>query len=100
VTVQVPATQAATPFGSDGHAVQAGPHADALSSRSQALLQAWVPEEQTKPHWLPSQVACEAPVGSGHGVHDGPQPVTSVEARQKPLHEWVPVGQLPEQTVP
>jgi hypothetical protein len=33
-------------------------------------------------------------------VHDGPQPVTSLVARQKPLHECVPVGQVPEQAVP
>jgi hypothetical protein len=49
VTVQVPATQAAAPLGSDGHAVQVAPHADALSSRAQVLTQAWVPRRTYEP---------------------------------------------------
>jgi hypothetical protein len=41
VIEQAPATQAATPFGSAGHAVQEAPQAEVLSSRAQVVAQAW-----------------------------------------------------------
>jgi hypothetical protein len=97
---QPPATQAATPLRSAGHAVQEAPQADGSSRRAQAPPQAWNPVLHTNPHLVPSQVACDAPVGTEHTMHDGPQPVTSETARQKPLQACVPVGQSKEQLVP
>jgi len=94
---QAPATQAAAPFGSVGHEAQDVPQADGLSSRAQVPPQAWYPEEHTNPHFVPSQVACDAPAGTEHTVHEGPQPVMSLLARQKLLQACVPVGQVPEQ---
>jgi hypothetical protein len=52
------------------------------------------------PHLLPSQVDRDAPDGTGHTVHDGPQPVTSLLERHNPLQGCVPSGQIPEQAVP
>jgi hypothetical protein len=100
VIEQAPATQAATPFGSDGHAVHEAPQAAALSSCAQVVPHAWKPVLHTNPHFVPSHVACDAPGGTGHTVHDGPQPVTSPIDRHSPLQACVPVGHSPEQGVP
>jgi hypothetical protein len=100
VMEQVPAEQVVLPLGSLGHTVQAAPQAEALSSRAQVLPHAWKPVLQTNPHTLDSHLAWDAPVGTGHTVHVGPQPVTSPLDRHSPLQGWVPSGHSPEQAVP
>lgn len=94
---QVPDRQVASPLGSNGHATQDGPQAVASLSCAHKLPQAWYPVAQVNPHLVPSQVACEAPAGTGQTAQEGPQPVTSFATKQKPLQRLVPVGQEPAQ---
>jgi hypothetical protein len=47
---------------------------------------------------VPSQLACDAPVGSGQLVHAVvPHELTLVFASQKPLQAWLPRSHAPEQ---
>jgi hypothetical protein len=52
---------------------------------------------QVKPQAVPSQVACEAPVGTGQGVHDAPQAFTLLVEGHSVAQAWVPLGHAPSQ---
>jgi hypothetical protein len=48
----------------------------------------------TKSQRVPSQVACDAPAGTGQGVHEPPQLCTSwLDEQRPPAHMCVPAGQ-------
>lgn len=52
---------------------------------------------QVKPQVVPSQVACEAPVGTGQGVHALPQAFTLLADGHSVPQACVPLGQAPSQ---
>jgi hypothetical protein len=52
---------------------------------------------QVKPHFVPSQLACEAPVGTGQLAHAvRPQEFTLVFESHTPPQSWLPVSHTPE----
>jgi len=50
-----------------------------------------------KSHLVPSQLACVAPVGTGHGVHEVPHALMSITDGQRPVQACCPVGHEPAQ---
>lgn len=93
-------THLATPFGSVGQTWHVAPHRSGSSSRAQAIWQRWYPVMHWKSHFVPSQVACVAPVGTGHGAHKVAQAFTLEFDGHWPAHMCVPVGQVVAQAVP
>jgi hypothetical protein len=53
---------------------------------------------QVKPHFAPSQVACEAPVGTGQAMHAvRPHEFTLVFESHTPPQSWLPMSHAVEQ---
>jgi hypothetical protein len=90
-----PPTHWATPLGSVGQTVHAVPHAVASPSAAHLAAHLCVPVMHWKSHEVPSQVACVAPVGTGHGKHDVPHAFTSITDGHKPLHACCAAGHAP-----
>ena len=92
-----------TEFAGAPHALQLVaplPQFAMLVSSTQAPLQRWKPELQTKPQVPLVQFAVEFG-GAVHGTHDVvPQLVTALLLTHAPLQLWKPVLQLNPQLVP
>lgn len=93
----MPAWQSAVPLGSPGQTVQAAPQPVASLSAAHVAPQRWKPVRQVKSHFVPSQVAAAAPVGTGQAVHAVPQELALMLSAQIPVQMCIPVGHMFEQ---
>jgi hypothetical protein len=94
---QPPVVQMAEPFGSPGQITQVEPQAVGELSAEHVLPHAWYPVAQMTEQDVPLHEAEDAPVGTGHGVHELPHEFTFMLSAHTPPQSWVPLAHLPMQ---